>query len=58
MLFQAITDHEDIAEAAVVAKPDKLKGHIPVGICVLKAGKIFSPEFMFSVMYVVNLLCK
>ena len=39
-LLQAITDHKDIAEAAVVAKPDNLKGHVPVGICVIKAGKI------------------
>ena len=37
--MQAVTEHEDIAEAAVVAKPDKLKGHIPVGLCVLKTGE-------------------
>ncbi len=38
-IFQAILEHSDIAEAAVVGMPDKTKGQIPVGFCVLKAGK-------------------
>ncbi len=37
-VLQAVSDHDDIVEAAVVAKPDKLKGHVPVGLCVLKSG--------------------
>jgi acyl-coenzyme A synthetase/AMP-(fatty) acid ligase len=32
--------HVEVAEAAVVGLPDDLKGHVPVGICVLKSGKI------------------
>ncbi len=36
---QALADHTDITEAAVVAKPDKMKGHVPVGFVVLKAGE-------------------
>ncbi len=38
-ILQAILEHSDIAEAAVVGMPDKTKGQIPVGLCVLKAGK-------------------
>ena len=38
--LQAITEHEDVIEAAVAAKPDQLKGHIPVAFCVLKSGEL------------------
>ena len=36
--FQAVSEHPDVVEAAVVGKSDKLKGQLPVGLCVLKAG--------------------
>ena len=36
--FQAILEHPDVVEAAVVGKADKLKGHVPLGIVVLKTG--------------------
>ena len=38
-LEEACLEHNDVAEAAVVAVPDKLKGHIPLGLCVLRAGR-------------------
>ena len=31
-------EHDSVAEAAVIAVPDKLKGHIPLGFYVLKHG--------------------
>lgn len=37
-LEEAILEHPDVAEAAVVGLPDKVKGHIPLGFCVLAAG--------------------
>ena len=42
-LFQALLLHSDVVEAAVVGRPDKLKGHIPVGLCVVRSGKIYFP---------------
>lgn len=36
--FQAILEHDDIAECAVIGMPDKLKGQIPIGLIVLKIG--------------------
>jgi propionyl-CoA synthetase len=38
-LEEAILEHSDLAEAAVVGVPDKLKGHVPLGLCVLKHGR-------------------
>ena len=40
-MLQAIISSEDIAEAAVVGIPDTLKGQVPLGLCVLKHGKIY-----------------
>ena len=37
--LQAILNHSEVAEAAVVGLPDELKGHIPIGLCVLKSGQ-------------------
>ena len=37
-LEEACLEHPDVAEAAVVGLPDKLKGHVPIGLCVLKSG--------------------
>ena len=37
--MQAILEHPDLAEAAVVPLEDELKGHVPLGVCVLKAGQ-------------------
>ena len=34
---QVISDHADVAEVAVVAVRDPLKGHIPLGLLVLNA---------------------
>jgi propionyl-CoA synthetase len=36
-LEEAILQHDDVAEAAVVGLPDKLKGHVPLGVCVIKS---------------------
>eukprot|EP00494_Astrolonche_serrata_P001552 UN01558 len=35
---EVIATHESIAECAVIAANDKLKGHVPVGFIVLKSG--------------------
>ncbi len=32
-------EHSDIAEVAVIPVPDKLKGHVPFGLLVLKNSK-------------------
>ncbi|KAG1685699.1 Acyl-CoA synthetase short-chain family member 3, mitochondrial [Nymphon striatum] len=37
-LEEAIMDHEDVAECAVVGVPDTLKGEIPLGLYILKDG--------------------
>ncbi|ELU01504.1 hypothetical protein CAPTEDRAFT_173489 [Capitella teleta] len=37
-LEEAILEHDDIAECAVIGMPDKLKGQIPIGLIVLKIG--------------------
>lgn len=36
-LEEAMLLHADVAEAAVVGMPDELKGHVPLGIAVIKA---------------------
>ncbi|MCC5868284.1 MAG: AMP-binding protein [Gammaproteobacteria bacterium] len=35
---QVLSAHEDVAECAVIAVPDELKGQLPVGLVVLKSG--------------------
>lgn len=35
--IQVISDHEDVAEVAVVGVKDALKGHIPLGLLVLNS---------------------
>src|SRR4029453_12101589 len=35
---EVLAGHPDVAECAVVAAPDELKGEVPVGLVVLKAG--------------------
>jgi propionyl-CoA synthetase len=35
---EVLSAHPDVAECAVVAAPDELKGEVPVGLVVLKAG--------------------
>jgi len=35
---QALAGHPDVAEAAVIPREDALKGHVPVGLVVLKMG--------------------
>ncbi|CAH1785555.1 unnamed protein product [Owenia fusiformis] len=37
-LEEAMLEHPDLAEAAVVGVPDTLKGHVPLGLCVVKSG--------------------
>lgn len=37
-LESALVDHHSVAESAVVAKPDKLKGQVPIGFIILKDG--------------------
>ncbi len=34
----ALVDHEAVAEAAVVGKPDEMKGQVPVGYVILESG--------------------
>lgn len=41
---ESILHHDDIVEAAVVAASDALKGEIPLGFVVLKAGRTKKPE--------------
>lgn len=36
---QAVLEHNAVTEAAVVGLPDKLKGHVPIGLCVLRTGR-------------------
>ena len=40
LLLQAMLEHGAVAEAAVIPVPDKLKGHVPLGFYVLKAGML------------------
>ncbi|HUO47576.1 MAG TPA: hypothetical protein VMU09_01955 [Acidimicrobiales bacterium] len=35
---QVVATHPDVAECAVIAVPDELKGHVPMALVVLKAG--------------------
>lgn len=41
-----IATHPDVAECAVIGVEDALKGQLPVGLCVLKAGAKKTPEEM------------
>lgn len=46
---QAIIDSPYIAEAAVIGVPDKLKGSVPLGLCVPQHGKFtVTSEAMFT----------
>ena len=41
---EVVSTHKDIAECAVIGVHDELKGQLPVGLCVLKAGVNTSEE--------------
>jgi propionyl-CoA synthetase len=41
---EVLAGHPDVAECAVVAAPDELKGEVPVGFVVLKSGVTRAPE--------------
>jgi propionyl-CoA synthetase len=41
---EVVSTHKDIAECAVIGVHDELKGQVPVGLCVLKAGVQKSEE--------------
>ena len=41
---EVLCDHPSVAESAVVAVPDDLKGHVPVGLVVLKTGQQLPEE--------------
>jgi propionyl-CoA synthetase len=41
---EVLAAHPDVAECAVVAAPDELKGEVPLGFLVLKSGVTRSPE--------------
>eukprot|EP01017_Pseudomicrothorax_dubius_P035240 TRINITY_DN4908_c0_g1_i2.p1 TRINITY_DN4908_c0_g1~~TRINITY_DN4908_c0_g1_i2.p1 ORF type:complete len:233 (-),score=84.63 TRINITY_DN4908_c0_g1_i2:90-788(-) len=43
---EVLLGHEDLVEAAVVAARDALKGEIPFGFVVVKAGRTPVPEFL------------
>jgi propionyl-CoA synthetase len=45
---EVLAAHPDVAECAVVAAPDELKGEVPVGFVVLKAGVSRGPEEVIS----------
>jgi propionyl-CoA synthetase len=36
---EVLARHPDVAECAVIAVPDELRGHVPLGMVVLKAGR-------------------
>jgi propionyl-CoA synthetase len=40
----AVASHPAVAECAVIAVPDSLKGHVPVAFVVLKNGAVISAE--------------
>lgn len=40
---EVLNEHKAVAESAVVAVPDPLRGHIPVGLVVLKSGNGVKP---------------
>ena len=54
-----MTKHHDVAEAAVVGLPDQIKGHVPIGFCVLGAGMagafFYSTENRFCVLLMTNM---
>lgn len=41
---EVLTDHPAIAECAVVAVSDNLKGHVPIGFVILQDGTDIPPE--------------
>jgi propionyl-CoA synthetase len=41
---EVLSEHPDVAECAVIGIADKLKGQMPIGLVVLKAGVIKTPE--------------
>ena len=41
---EVIATHPDVAECAVIGTDDQLKGHLPLGLFVLKAGVERDPE--------------
>jgi propionyl-CoA synthetase len=41
---EAVAGHPDVAECAVFAVPDELRGHVPLGLVVLKAGAERDPD--------------
>jgi len=41
---EVLAGHPDVAECAVIAAPDELKGEVPVGFVVLKAGVTRAPD--------------
>jgi propionyl-CoA synthetase len=42
----AVASHSSVAECAVIAIPDSLKGHVPVAFVVLKNGEVIKPEIL------------
>ena len=41
---EVLAAHPDVAECAVFAIPDELRGHVPLGLVVLKAGAVRDPD--------------
>jgi propionyl-CoA synthetase len=41
---EVLASHPDVAECAVIGAADELKGEVPVGLVVLKAGVVTAPE--------------
>jgi propionyl-CoA synthetase len=41
---EVVAAHEDVAECAVFGIPDELRGHVPLGLVVLKAGSERDPD--------------
>lgn len=41
--LQAMVNQGDIVECATIGLKDSLKGHVPVGLCVLRSGLLSLP---------------
>ncbi|RUS91878.1 hypothetical protein EGW08_000280 [Elysia chlorotica] len=39
VLEEAVLECSNVVEAAVIGVPDKLKGHVPLGLCVIRSGQ-------------------
>eukprot|EP00362_Geleiidae_sp_MMETSP1317_P001602 CAMPEP_0201281038 /NCGR_PEP_ID=MMETSP1317-20130820/1073_1 /ASSEMBLY_ACC=CAM_ASM_000770 /TAXON_ID=187299 /ORGANISM="Undescribed Undescribed, Strain Undescribed" /LENGTH=74 /DNA_ID=CAMNT_0047589863 /DNA_START=1283 /DNA_END=1507 /DNA_ORIENTATION=- len=45
---EVISSHVDVAESAVIGIKDEIKGHIPLGLIILKAGSDIDEEDLYN----------